>query len=127
MELAWHRMRSPSMMYHWPMLFVVAVGKCASIGRPLDSETFAQKHRDPASFCAFWIRTRIRADFETQDSPDSWPLLHWDGGSLDKYRELVETMDEGIGVVFLSNSDNFESVARELVAAALGGEQSPFD
>ncbi len=45
------------------------------------------------------VGARIRADFEAQDGPDSWPLLHWDGGSLAKYRELVETMDEGIGVV----------------------------
>jgi CubicO group peptidase (beta-lactamase class C family) len=39
----------------------------------------------------------------------------------------VTHFDAGAGVVFLSNSDNFESVARELVAAALGDEGSPFD
>jgi CubicO group peptidase (beta-lactamase class C family) len=35
--------------------------------------------------------------------------------------------DRGIGVVLLSNSDNFESVAREIVAAAIGDNVSPFD
>jgi CubicO group peptidase (beta-lactamase class C family) len=35
--------------------------------------------------------------------------------------------DRGIGVVLLSNSDNFESVAREIVAAAIGDTVSPFD
>lgn len=45
------------------------------------------------------VGARIRADFEAQTGPDSWPLLHWDGGSIAKYCELVETMDEGIGVV----------------------------
>jgi CubicO group peptidase (beta-lactamase class C family) len=35
--------------------------------------------------------------------------------------------DKGIGVMLLSNSDNFESVAREIVAAALGDDRSPFD
>jgi len=35
--------------------------------------------------------------------------------------------DRGIGVVLLSNSDNFESVAREIVAAAIGDNVSPFE
>jgi hypothetical protein len=39
----------------------------------------------------------------------------------------VTHFDVGTGVVFFSNSDNFESVARELVATALGEEGSPFD
>ncbi|MCP4201768.1 MAG: serine hydrolase [bacterium] len=39
----------------------------------------------------------------------------------------VTHADEGVGVVFLSNSDNFESIAREMVAAALGDELSPFE
>ncbi len=39
----------------------------------------------------------------------------------------VTHFDAGTGVVFLSNSDNFESVAREMVAVALGDESSPFD
>ncbi|UCH85344.1 MAG: serine hydrolase, partial [Candidatus Latescibacterota bacterium] len=39
----------------------------------------------------------------------------------------VTYVDKGIGVVFLSNSDNFESVARELAEAAIGDTCSPFD
>ncbi len=39
----------------------------------------------------------------------------------------VTHFDAGTGAVFLSNSDNFESVAREMVAVALGDESSPFD
>ena len=38
----------------------------------------------------------------------------------------VTFADKGIGVVLLSNSDNFESVARELAAAAIGDTYSPF-
>lgn len=39
----------------------------------------------------------------------------------------VTHFDAGVGAVFLANSDNFESGAREMVYAALGGEGSPFD
>jgi len=39
----------------------------------------------------------------------------------------VTFIDRGIGVVFLSNSDNFESVARELVEVTIGDTYSPFD
>jgi CubicO group peptidase (beta-lactamase class C family) len=35
--------------------------------------------------------------------------------------------DKGIGIVLLSNSDNFESVAREIVGKAIGDRYSPFD
>ncbi|MFV0309647.1 MAG: sulfatase-like hydrolase/transferase [Desertimonas sp.] len=45
------------------------------------------------------VGARIRADYEAQAAPNALPLFHHDGGSLDKYRQLVETMDEGIGVV----------------------------
>jgi arylsulfatase A-like enzyme len=38
---------------------------------------------------------RIRADYESKAVP--FPMLHLDGGSLAKYGELVELMDEGIG------------------------------
>ena len=33
----------------------------------------------------------------------------------------------GLGIVLLSNSDNFESVAPEIVAAGVGDRESPFD
>jgi CubicO group peptidase (beta-lactamase class C family) len=39
----------------------------------------------------------------------------------------VTYADKGIGLVFMSNSDNFESVARELAKAAIGDTYSPFD
>lgn len=39
----------------------------------------------------------------------------------------VTFADKGIGVVFLSNSDNFESVARELAETVIGDVYSPFD
>ena len=39
----------------------------------------------------------------------------------------VTFADAGIGVVFLCNSDNFESVARELAEATIGDTVSPFD
>ncbi len=43
------------------------------------------------------VGARIRADYEAGVVP--FPLLHTDGGSLAKYAELVETMDEAIGRV----------------------------
>jgi len=39
----------------------------------------------------------------------------------------VTYRDRGIGIVLLSNSDNFESVAPEIVAAGIGDQASPFD
>jgi len=39
----------------------------------------------------------------------------------------VTYADAGIGVVLLSNSDNFESVAREIVAAVIGPDESPYE
>jgi len=39
----------------------------------------------------------------------------------------VTYADRGIGIVLLSNSDNFESVAAEIVRAAIGDRDSPFD
>jgi CubicO group peptidase (beta-lactamase class C family) len=38
----------------------------------------------------------------------------------------VTYADKGIGIVLLSNSDNFESVAKEIVAKAIGDVYSPF-
>lgn len=39
----------------------------------------------------------------------------------------VTYFDKGIGVVLLSNSDNFESIARELTEKTIGDVYSPFD
>jgi hypothetical protein len=35
--------------------------------------------------------------------------------------------DKGIGIVLLSNSDNFESVAAEILRATIGDVYTPFD
>ncbi len=43
------------------------------------------------------IGAQIRADYES--GKILLPLLHLDGGSLEKYAELVECMDQGIGQV----------------------------
>jgi CubicO group peptidase (beta-lactamase class C family) len=40
---------------------------------------------------------------------------------------VVAYLDRGIGIVLLSNSDNFESVTPEIVAAGIGDRDSPFD
>lgn len=40
---------------------------------------------------------------------------------------VVVFPERGIGAVLLSNSDNFEGVAAEIVAAAIGDRESPFD
>ncbi|HUT21401.1 MAG TPA: serine hydrolase, partial [Anaerolineae bacterium] len=39
----------------------------------------------------------------------------------------VTYVERGTGIVLLSNSDNFEGVAREIVEAAIGDTYSPFD
>ena len=39
----------------------------------------------------------------------------------------VTYADAGVGIVLLSNSDNFESVAREILSASIGPEESPFN
>ena len=43
------------------------------------------------------VGAEIRRRYE--DGEVEFPLLHQDAGSLDKYRELLEAMDDGIGVV----------------------------
>lgn len=43
------------------------------------------------------LGARIRADYE--EGRSGLPLLHWDNGSLAKYAELVEAMDDGVGLV----------------------------
>ena len=43
------------------------------------------------------VGAEIRRRYE--EGPDPFPLLHRDAGSLAKYGELVEAMDDGIGIV----------------------------
>ena len=61
--------------------------------------------------------------FETKHGPAVFHTGHDFGWQ----NYTVTHLYPGTGVVLLSNSNNFESVARELVAAALGEERSPFD
>ncbi|MDH3838904.1 MAG: serine hydrolase [Desulfobacteraceae bacterium] len=49
------------------------------------------------------------------------------GHDLGWQNYTVTYFDKGLGVVLLSNSDNFESVAREIVEKTIGDEYSPFD
>jgi CubicO group peptidase (beta-lactamase class C family) len=49
------------------------------------------------------------------------------GHGFGRQNYTVTYFDEGLGVVLLSNSDNFESVAREIVEKTIGDEYSPFD
>jgi hypothetical protein len=60
------------------------------------------------------------------DSPNGPAFFHTGHkGGVQNY--AVFYRDRGIGIVVLSNSDNFESVAREIVAAGIGDTTSPFD
>jgi len=48
------------------------------------------------------------------------------GHDLGEQNYTVSFLEQGIGVALLSNSDNFESVAGEIVEAAIGDVYSPF-
>jgi len=48
------------------------------------------------------------------------------GHDLGYQNYIVTYPDKGIGIVLLSNSDNFESVAAEIVRAAIGDVYTPF-
>jgi hypothetical protein len=60
------------------------------------------------------------------DTPDGRAFFHT-GHDFGWQNYTVTFEDAGTGVVLLSNSDNFESVARELAAATIGDTYSPFD
>ena len=59
------------------------------------------------------------------DSPRGRAFFHT-GHDTGEQNYTVSYLDQGIGVVLLSNSDNFESVAAEIVKAAIGDVYSPF-
>jgi CubicO group peptidase (beta-lactamase class C family) len=78
-------------------------------------------------------------DSDRHDGKLAWGL-GWGRFDCDRGRAMFHTgheggtqnynvtfVDKGIGVVFLSNSDNFESVARELADVTIGDVYSPFD
>jgi hypothetical protein len=58
---------------------------------------------------------------------DQGPAFFHTGHDFGWQNYTVTFHDAGIGVVFLSNSDNFESIARELAVATIGDAHSPFD
>jgi CubicO group peptidase (beta-lactamase class C family) len=60
------------------------------------------------------------------DSPHGRAFFHT-GHDFGWQNYTVTYFDKGIGIVLLSNSDNFESVARDIVAKAIGDQHSPFD
>src|SRR5512136_401511 len=59
------------------------------------------------------------------DSEQGRAFFHT-GHDLGYQNYTVTYPDKGIGIVLLSNSDNFESVAAELVQAAIGDVYTPF-
>lgn len=59
------------------------------------------------------------------DSPYGRAFFHT-GHDLGFQNYTVTYVDQGIGIVLLSNSDNFESVAPEIVEKAIGDIYSPF-
>jgi arylsulfatase A-like enzyme len=70
------------------------------------------------------VADRIKAQFEGSMIP---PILHLDGGSLAKYTELVEIMDEGVGRI-LDVLDELEAADNTLIVFCSdnGGERYSF-
>jgi hypothetical protein len=60
------------------------------------------------------------------DTPFGRAFFHT-GHSLGWQNYTVTYLDQGIGIVLLSNSDNFESIAEEIVKKAIGDVYSPYD
>jgi CubicO group peptidase (beta-lactamase class C family) len=60
------------------------------------------------------------------ETPQGQAFFHT-GHSSSAQNYAVVYRKRGVGVVLLSNSANFESVAPEIVAAGIGDSQSPFD
>ena len=60
------------------------------------------------------------------DTPAGRAFFHT-GHSIGWQNYTVTYFDKGIGIVLLSNSDNFESVAEEIARKAIGDIYSPFD
>ncbi len=55
------------------------------------------------------------------------PAFFHTGHDLGWQNYTVTFRDQGIGIVMLSNSDNFESIAAEIAKEAIGDVYSPFD
>jgi CubicO group peptidase (beta-lactamase class C family) len=98
------------------------------------------------------LRPQIEINYKRMFGPDAWTMtdenqnihlawgLGWGrfdtpygraffhtGNSIGWKNYTVTYIDQGIGIVLLSNSDNFESVAEEITKKAIGDIYSPFD
>jgi CubicO group peptidase (beta-lactamase class C family) len=98
------------------------------------------------------LQPQIAIDYKRMFGPDAWKMtdenqdiqlawgLGWGrfdtsygraffhtGHSLGWQNYTVTYIDKGIGIVMLSNSDNFESVAEEIAKKAIGDIYSPYD
>lgn len=71
------------------------------------------------------VAERIQAEMRESRMP--FPIMHFDGGSLAKYGELIETMDEGIGRVLDALDDTGRADDTLIVFASdNGGERYSF-
>jgi CubicO group peptidase (beta-lactamase class C family) len=98
------------------------------------------------------LQPQIAIDYKRMFGPDAWTMtdenqdihLAWSQGwgrfdtpygraffhtghSFGWQNYTVTYIDKGIGIVMLSNSDNFESVAEEIARKAIGDIYSPYD
>jgi CubicO group peptidase (beta-lactamase class C family) len=98
------------------------------------------------------LRPQIEINYKRMFGPDAWNMtdenqnihlawgLGWGrfdtsygraffhtGNSIGWKNYTVTYIDKGIGIVMLSNSDNFESVAEEIAKKAIGDIYSPYD
>lgn len=98
------------------------------------------------------LRPQIDINYKRMFGPDAWTLtdenqdihlawgLGWGrfdtpygraffhtGNGIGWKNYTVTYIDKGIGIVMLSNSDNFESVAEEIAKKAIGDIYSPYD
>jgi len=98
------------------------------------------------------LRPQIEINYQRMFGPDAWTMtgenqdihlawgLGWGrfdtpygraffhtGNSIGWKNYTVTYIDKGIGIVLLSNSDNFESVAEEIAKKAIGDIYSPYD
>jgi CubicO group peptidase (beta-lactamase class C family) len=98
------------------------------------------------------LRSQIEINYRRMEGPDAWnttdenqdihlawglgwgrfdtpygPAFFHTGHSFGWQNYTVTYHDQGIGIVMLSNSDNFESVAEEIAKKAIGDTYSPYD
>jgi CubicO group peptidase (beta-lactamase class C family) len=98
------------------------------------------------------LRSQIDINYQRMFGPDAWTMtdenqdihlawgLGWGrfdtpygqaffhtGNGIGWKNYTVTYIDKGIGIVMLSNSDNFESVAEEIAKKAIGDIYSPYD